>query len=303
MFSYMMNLNNLYAFFISAEHLNFSKAAGILGISQPSLSQQIKNLEEEVGAPLFLRNGKSVSLTSLGHELKKSSGLFDELRAEIETLNDLSRKASAKPKVRLMVTDEVERPFVAEVVAKVAKRLGGKLEIYSSTTDEALCITASNQTDILLSHEKVNSSWNHIKIEFPVYLVTSSTTRNLSVIENPANVQKVLDYLGEDLIIPSRSMKLGKEFAVFKRQKKFRKNVMMESNIISCLVRFVASGTGCSFLPVPYIKSSLYENHLHLIGPREGYWKHAIYVYAKLSAEELEIHPLVKTIRDYGNLV
>lgn len=295
-------MNYLYAFFICAEHLNFSRAASILGISQPSLSLQIKNFEDQLGTALFLRNGKSVSLTSRGKELQKSAPLFFDLKEDVQRVIESRSSLEYKPVARILVTDEVERPFVAEIVSKVAKKIKGRLEIYSSTTSEALSRTANNETDILLSHEKVDTSWNFIKVEFPVFLVTSTSMPKLPTFDNPGNIQKVLDYFGEDLIVPAGSMKLGKEYALFKKKHKLKKNVMMESNIISCLVRFVASGTGCSFLPLPYIKSSLYENHLHMVGPRDGYWKHSIFIYANLNDKELNEHPLVKTIRAYGAL-
>jgi LysR family transcriptional activator of nhaA len=296
----MINLNYLYAFFVSAEHLNFSKAASVLGISQPSLSQQIKNLEEQLGASLFLRNGKSVSLTSRGKDLQRSSSLFFDLQDEVAKVVEDKTALEDQPAARILVTDEIERPFVAEVVAKVAKKFKGKLEIFSSTTSEAFSKDNISKTDILLSHEKVETPWNYIKVDFPVFLVTSSAIPKLPAFDDAGNIQKVLDYFGEDLIIPASSIKLGREYLSFKKKYKLKKNVMMESNIISCLVRFVASGTGCSFLPSPYIKSSLYQNHLHLIGPREGYWKHSVYIYANDSVANLENHPLVKTIRSYS---
>lgn len=296
----MVNFNNLYSFYVCAEHLNISKAAGLLGISQPSLSMQIKNLEEQIGTTLFLRNGKSISLTSKGHALLKSSNLYYDLKSEVIKCLESKADTVQHPILRILVTDEVERPFVAEVVSKFAKKAKGKIAIFSSTTEEALSKTENNETDILLSHEKVDTTWNYIKVDFPVFFVTGSAIPKLPTFDSAKNIQKVLDYFGEDLIVPAGSLKLGKEFASFKRKNSIKHNVLLESNIISCLVRFVSSGTGCSFLPLPYIKSSLYESHIHMIGPREGYWKHSIYIYANIPERELENHLLVKTIRAYG---
>lgn len=296
----MVNFNNLYSFYVCAEHLNISKAATLLGISQPSLSMQIKNLEEQIGTPLFLRNGKSISLTSKGKELLNSSHLYFDLTKEIKKCLDHKIDTVSHPTMRILVTDQVERPFVAEVVSKVAKKFKGKMAIFSSTTEEALSKTENNEADILLSHEKVDTTWNYIKVDFPVFFVTGSAIPKLPVFDHANNIQKVLDYFGEDLIIPAGSLKLGKEFSAFKKKHALKQDVLLESDIISCLVRFVASGTGCSFLPLPYIKSSLYESHIHMIGPREGYWKHSIYIYADIPEEDLEVHPLVKTIRAYG---
>ena len=49
-----------------AEKKSFSAAAKELFIAQPSLSQQILKLEQELGIPLFVRHSKSVSLTEAG---------------------------------------------------------------------------------------------------------------------------------------------------------------------------------------------------------------------------------------------
>jgi len=64
-----MELFQLRYFTAAARSLHFTKAAEQCSVSQPSLSQQIANLEREVGAPLFLREGRSVSLTDAGAAL------------------------------------------------------------------------------------------------------------------------------------------------------------------------------------------------------------------------------------------
>ncbi len=298
----MINLNLLYSFFVCAEHLNISKAAKILGISQPSLSMQIRNLEDQLGASLFLRNGKSISLTAKGRDLLATSPAYYDLTHEVSKLSETQTGEDPAGALRILVTQEVERPFVAEVVAKLAKRERKKMAILASTTEEALSKTENNETDILLSHEKVDSSWSHVKVDFPVFFATSLRPLSSPIFDDPSNIAKILDYYGEDLIIPTRDTKLGQEFLTFRRKHKLVYDVIMETNIASCLVRFVASGAGGTFLPLPYVKSSLYQNHIQLIGPRQGYWSHSIFIYANISRRELETHPLVKHIRTYGAL-
>ena len=64
--SYFMDINRIREFLVLSEHLNYSKAANLLYITQPVLSRHIHDLEETLGGQLFLRDTHSVQLTEFG---------------------------------------------------------------------------------------------------------------------------------------------------------------------------------------------------------------------------------------------
>ena len=77
-----MELRHLRYFLAVAETGSLSRAAEKLFIAQPPLSVQIRQLEEEMGTPLFVRHPKGVRLTAAGQTLcQEARELLDVLEA------------------------------------------------------------------------------------------------------------------------------------------------------------------------------------------------------------------------------
>jgi LysR family cyn operon transcriptional activator len=127
----MMELRQLRYFLAVADTCHFRRAAESLHVSQPTLSQQIQQLEKELGTPLFDRIGKRVQLTVAGetflhhaqrvlHELEQAQVALRELDGlergklcvgAVQTLNTylippiIARFATAHPAVFLSVEE------------------------------------------------------------------------------------------------------------------------------------------------------------------------------------------------------
>ncbi len=84
-----MELRHLRYFVAAAEAENVSRAAVRLHVSQPALSRQIRDLEEELGFPLFERSAKSVRLTEAGR------AFFSETRAVLQRAEEAVNTARA----------------------------------------------------------------------------------------------------------------------------------------------------------------------------------------------------------------
>lgn len=88
-----LNLRRLDVFRVVARHMSFSRAAEELYLSQPAVSQHIRQLEEYFGVKLFEQSGKQVVLTEAGQYLKESAEhIFGEIEHVLQTLEDIRTK-------------------------------------------------------------------------------------------------------------------------------------------------------------------------------------------------------------------
>ncbi|WP_282637644.1 LysR family transcriptional regulator [Sphingobacterium thalpophilum] len=80
----------LLVFYTAAQHLNFTKTASALFISQPAVSKNIQELEKKLGIPLFERKGNNLNLTESGQILYKYAqqiiNLYNQAGQEIQEL-------------------------------------------------------------------------------------------------------------------------------------------------------------------------------------------------------------------------
>lgn len=104
-----MDIAQLRTFIHVAELGSLSRAAERLGIVQPALSRQIRLVEAELGAPLFIRHGRGMILTELGHSVLAPAG---EILARLDAIRQIAAEGtkSLLGRVRVGVT-----PTVAEV--------------------------------------------------------------------------------------------------------------------------------------------------------------------------------------------
>ncbi|HZG84722.1 LysR substrate-binding domain-containing protein [Paenibacillus sp.] len=111
-----MELKQLEYFMAVCQELHFTRAAEKMGIAQPSLSQQIRLLEHELGTPLFDRVGKKIVMTDAGRALRHHCyNVFHELaqaKAAIGELQGLQR-GSLKIGALLTVVNSLLPPAVA----------------------------------------------------------------------------------------------------------------------------------------------------------------------------------------------
>lgn len=298
----MLNLNHLHYFYVCAQNKNVTRAATILGISQPSLSQQLKNFELEVGEALFIRSGRGFELSPRGKVLyEESKALFDIAESLSQTLdgNELVKSDS----FRIGVSDEIERPFVAEIVGKLLRNKTTqriKFDVISKEHGEMSGSLDASKFDLVITNIPIARRDPINVFDFPVYLVTSKKQKEFKQV-NEMNLNAILQILDEGLIIPSQGMVLREELNLILKKLRSCPPVSFESNILACMVRAICQGIGCGFLPLPYIRHDYQQGLLTVVGPAKGYWQHRLYFYASSRAEGLVIRNLARVVHEYND--
>ncbi len=89
-----IELRHLRYFLAVADTLHFGQAAERLGMSQPPLSQQIRQLEELIGARLFVRSHRRVQLTPAGELLQeRARAIVQQVETAVDEVQRAARRA------------------------------------------------------------------------------------------------------------------------------------------------------------------------------------------------------------------
>ncbi|MEU4340663.1 LysR substrate-binding domain-containing protein [Nocardia sp. NPDC023852] len=150
-----MELRQLRYFVVLAEELHFRRAAERLFISTPTLSQQIKVLERELGGPLLLREPR-VELTAAGAVLLRTGK--DVLRAMDEAIRETRRASAAgAPVLRLGLLNGVP-PWLPIRIEKllVAHLPGTRMVLTGGTTADQIRLLDDDEIDIALVRAPVD---------------------------------------------------------------------------------------------------------------------------------------------------
>lgn len=144
-----MELRQLRYFVKTAETLNFSEASRQLFITQSTLSQQIRQLEEELGVELFQRDSHSVSLTECGqHLLPNAKRTLQDADSCFTKINDLKEMLSGELNIGITYSFA---PILSEAVREFTRQYPGvKLNVFCRNMENLLEKLKRAEVDFVL---------------------------------------------------------------------------------------------------------------------------------------------------------
>jgi len=144
-----ITLRQLKVFEAVARHLNFTRAAEELFLSQPAVSMQIKQLEDELGQPLFEKMGKKVYLTEAGKEAYRYSlSISNQLRELQIVMEEMTGLQHGKLSLAVASTANYFVPTLLGVFNQ--RHAGIRVDIEVTNRENLLKALASNTTDFAI---------------------------------------------------------------------------------------------------------------------------------------------------------
>ncbi len=242
-----MMLRHIRYFLAVAEHRNFTRAAEALHVSQPTLSQQIRQLEDVLRTQLLDRSGRHVQLTDAGVAWMRYAKLaLQDLDAGVRAIHDVSELNRGSLRLALTPT------FAAYLVAPLMDRFHGlhpgiTIDIQELTQDQIEAQIADDRLDAGIAFEPVHSA--DIESE-PLFRETLSLVvgrgHARATRRKPLSAQ---DFARERLVLLNKAFATRRHIDEYCMQNRIRPQVAIEASSIGAIVEIVRRGQLATVLP------------------------------------------------------
>lgn len=262
----MINLELYRIFYAVAEAGNITKASESLNISQPAVSKQIKNLEESLGGPLFIRTSKGVKLNEVGEKMfikvKQALHLINDAEKSFEDFENLTigtikvgisttlvKKYLVKyikkfhelyPNILIEISTDPTSEMIKSLKIGLIDFIIAKLPEYSD--NELEFTTLGKMDNIFIANEKYKKLLNknlNIKdlIEYPILLQKSPSTSRKTIDNycknNNISLNSVMNIASSNLLIDFAKAGYGIGFVTKNYvEDELKKKELFELNLI-----------------------------------------------------------------------
>lgn len=229
-----------------ARELHFLKASQKANVTQPTLSQQIKKLEEELGTPLFERSPRKVRLTAAGKKFLPYAleALAAVERAAVELKAGSGELAGT---VKLSAIPTICPYLMPRVISRIRQEAPKLvLELYEDTTSSLLARLRDGGTDLGLLSPPVNEKGvSELTLsKEPFYLAVSSRHR----LAKAASVHpKELE--SERLLVLQEGHCFGEQSLEYCRRTSRNPQVIFRGSSLESVLRLAAEDEGVTFVP------------------------------------------------------
>ncbi len=240
-----MELRQIRYFLKAKELLNFTEAANHLFISQSTLSQQIKQLEDELGIPLFNRIGKRISLTEAGIVFAKYAEK-SLLKSQEGFLAMQDLKGSKSGELNIGVTYGMRSTMISALIRFSKEYPGVRVNIVFATTSELLDQLHHIKLDFILTFAEGNrvEVFNYTPLfTSPMVLVTAKSSAFIH--HKSISLETIAEL---PLAMPTKGYSTTRYIMKAFEENNLEPKILIEINDIPALLELVKSGNWSSIL-------------------------------------------------------
>jgi LysR family transcriptional activator of nhaA len=249
-----LNYHHLQYFWAVAKEGNLTRVAKRLHVSQSALSVQIRQLEAELGQPLFLRERRALVLTEAGRiALAYAERIFSNGSELLSTLKDGQRRERTVLRIGAVAT--LSRNFQESFVKPLLSRDDVELVLQSAGLDELISRLDVHALDLVLSNRSVppdaERTWQCRRIaRQPVSLVGRPRKRR-----KPFRFPEDLD--GMRVLLPGRTSEVRARFDLFCDQLGIRTEVLAEVDDMAMLRLLARDTQELALVPTVVVRDEL----------------------------------------------
>ncbi|WP_285164019.1 LysR family transcriptional regulator [Shewanella goraebulensis] len=250
-----MHINDLELFIAVAKLGSFSKAAESLDTRRALVSRRIAELEKHLGAPLFIRTTRAMSLTPNGEQfLEQVEPLVDQIRNAAHVMRNQQAKVQGKIRIGLIpYSDKLLQRHIAEFIQQYPEVQLDIFMIHGDYRD----LTRLGLDFILYSGELNDSS----------FIAKKLTTFKLKLFAAPSYFNNrpainCIEDLSEHFFIGRREYDGTLESQVTLNEQTINLKYNIITNEINSLLNFCHAGSGIAILPYSIVAESVDSGQL-----------------------------------------
>ena len=256
-----MELQQLKYFLAVGDNNSLQKAAALLGIGQPALSRNIRQLEEDLGVHLFYRNGRGVSLTEAGVQFRGAVAplVHDllqarlDLTAESETLSGVI-SFGMPPSIAAAIGARIVRVLLEKypkVRLQIVEGFSGHINewIVSKRVDMAVVSLARRSSSIRMDP----------LLEADLFLLVGRKV--IREEDLPGETVSFSRLAGIPLVLPGRYHGLRREVDAAAQKCNLELDVIAEVDALAALKELVRDGVAATVLPHGALLAEMGDSH------------------------------------------
>ncbi len=249
-----LNYHHLHYFWAVAKEGHLTRAAQKLHVSQSALSAQIRQLEEQLGQPLFDRRGRTLALTEAG---RLALGYAESIFAAGTELVALLREGQRHERqvLRIGAVATLSRNFQENFLAPLLPRDDVSLVLQSAGLAELLARLRTHQLDLILTNRRVAESadepWRCRRIARQPVSLVGRPRRRRRAFRWPDDLAEL------PLVLPGRDSDIRTGFDLLCEQAGLRPTVRAEADDMALLRLLARDAGGAALLPSVVVQDEL----------------------------------------------